>query len=187
MRRYTSQEIRREVGDNVNWQREPIAKIGDIIHIRGYGNKEFEVFSVQCTIDTFPTESYYDICYDVVSLNGEEYILAFQEDITVVESPLDVDYERLEYLSERSVEMDFERMNEILQGFDLVPDDNHTEMEEDVVEESKTETVDDLLDKLNDYNELIATVGEDYEEGDGYYRRKVDDIKAKLRGIIGGK
>lgn len=175
--------------------REPIAKIGDIIQIRGYGNRKYEVFSLQYAKDVFPTEMFIDICYDAVSLDGEDFIFAYQEDITVVQTPANVDYKRLEYLSEKSVNMNTDIMDDLLKGFEIVPDDaaeNITakETEEDEVEankeDDKPKNVDDLLDELIDYQELIRIVGEDYEDGDGYYRRKVDECMAKLAKMTGG-
>src|SRR5699024_7348318 len=100
-RKYTSQENQKGGVDNME-DRQPCAKIGDIIQIRGYGNRKYEVFSVQYTKDVYPSEMFVDICYDTVSLDGTDFILAFQEDITVVNTPENVDYKRLEYLAEKS-------------------------------------------------------------------------------------
>ena len=180
MRKYTSQENQKGGVDNME-DRQPCAKIGDIIQIRGYGNRKYEVFSVQYTKDVYPSEMFVDICYDTVSLDGSDFILAFQEDITVVNTPENVDYKRLEYLAEKSIEPFGDIFGGIFGGgFEIVASDDQFEKEGEEMPEEKTESIDDLLDELNDYKALIELFGEDYEDGDGYYKRKADECMTKL-------
>lgn len=168
--------------------RQPIAKIGDIIHIKGYGNRKYEIFSIQHTKDVFPTEAFVDICYDTVSIDGTEFNLAYQEDITVVTSPENVDYERLEYMSEKSLEDVGDTLEGILVGYEIVASDIKAFGNKGYNDPSKEDIgaeVDGLLDELSDCLQLIDMFGEDMYEGDGYYRMISEEIKSKLTKIIG--
>lgn len=182
------------------WEfREPIAKLGDIIQIRGYGSRKFEVFSISYAVDIDVIDMFEDVFYDVAALDSHDYMLACQEDIIVLETPTDVDYDRLE---EYLVRQDYAESTILkslgLDGYEVTEIDeqgseqDNEQEEEGVVDkreeiESRTDKVDRLLTELYDYYTLIGLVGGDYEEGDGHYRRKIDDIEAELKELTGGE
>lgn len=182
------------------WEpREPIAKLGDIVQIRGYGERKFEIFTLSYSMDMDAVDLFEDIYYDVAALDVPEYLLACQEDIIVVETPNEVDYDTLE---EHSVQNNIETYSYLssigLQGYEMVTgdtdevDDDNTEEGEIVPkqrkeDEKESDKVDELLTELSDYYTLVGLVGEDYEDGDGYYKRKIDDVKAELAELTGGK
>ena len=86
------------------YRREPVAKLGDVIQIKGYGSRKFEVYAVYYSFDMDAVDMFEDIYYDVASLDGKEYLMAWQEDIVVLETPDIVDYERLETHASRTFE-----------------------------------------------------------------------------------
>lgn len=173
------------------WEmREPIAKLGDIVNVRGYGHRRFEVFSVNYEAAMDAVESFEEIFYDVVSVDLADFMIAWQEDVTVVETPNEIDYEKLEGHSAQSY-------YDIISSFTIdynglmggnKPKEQITKKEEVGVPKnrSKSDKIDVLLDELYDYQTTINIVGDDHEEGDGYYRDKVDEIKAELAAMMGG-
>src|SRR5690625_4853708 len=90
--------------------REPIARLGDIIQIKGYGSRKFEVFHVAYSYEVDAVEEFEEIFYDASEINGEEITMAWEEDITVLETPNEIDYDRLEELSAKSFENVIESM-----------------------------------------------------------------------------
>lgn len=160
--------------------REPIARLGDIIQIKGYGSRKFEVFSVFYSLEVDAVEEFEEIFYDVSEINGEELLMAWQEDIVVLETPHEVDYERLEELSSKMFEDVLETFD-ITMGFKSTKVDKVEKEDADVPRNrSKADKIDTLLDELNRFRTLIKLLGEDEGDEDTYYRDKVDEIKAEL-------
>lgn len=203
--------------NNGDEMRQPVAKLGDIVHIRGYGNAEFEVFSVSSLNEINPLEWFEEITYDVARIVGKgvyaEQLLAYQEDITVVNTPNEVDYEQLEdHLIQRDMDINETLANLGLEGYEIFLTDEdamdkmNAQYEENMKEaiddiakgieetmgkvtprleapQDDDERIDELLTELIDYQELVAEVGNDYEQGDGHYWNHVEDIKKELRRI----
>lgn len=174
------------------WEmREPIAKLGDIVNVRGYGHRRFEVFSVNYEAAMDAVESFEEVFYDVVSVDLADFMIAWQEDVTVVETPNEIDYEKLEGHSAQSY-------YDIISSFTIdynglmggnKPKEQITKKEEvDVPKNrSKSDKIDVLLDELHRFQTLIEMMGEDDEDEDTYYRDRVDEIKAELAAMTGGK
>lgn len=178
------------------WEmREPVAKLGDIIQIRGYGSRKFEVFSISYTMDVDAVDIFEDVFYDVAALDSHDYMLACQDDIIVLETPIDVDYDRLEeYLVDQDYAQHMMLKSLGLDGYDApetISREEGSDVEKRKEGETKAETnaekVDRLLMELYDSYTLVGIVGEDYEEGDGHYKRKIDAIEAELKELAGGK
>src|SRR5690625_7516385 len=73
-----------------------IANIGDILLVAGYFGREFRVDSYTHEIDYQPDYTEENILYDVSDIITGEYILAYQEDISVIRraesvEPIDTD------------------------------------------------------------------------------------------------
>lgn len=164
--------------------REPIARLGDIIQVKGYGSRKFEVFSVFYSLEVDAVEEFEEIFYDVSEIDGEELMMAWQEDIVVLETPHEVDYERLEELSAKMFEDVLESFD-ISMGFESTKRDKAEKEASDMrkkaeEEQVRADRIDYMLTLLSDYTALVELFGEDYEEGDKYFAKKIDHINAKL-------
>src|SRR5690625_7825266 len=168
------------------WEmREPIAKLGDIINVRGYGHRRFEIFAVNYEASMDAHESFEEVYYDVISVDLADFMVAWQEDVIVVETPNEIDYDRLEEYSAQDY-------YDIISSFTVFEDVGKQKVSTNKEEvdvprnRSKSDKIDALMDEVYDYQTTINIVGEDHEEGDGYYRDKVDGIKAELAAMAGG-
>lgn len=179
----------------MKWNKvEPKADIGDIVKIRGYDDLEYEVYSVVIEGEHNVIESFSEITYDVAAyastgnlFNEYEVIhrMVYEEDLFVIERPYKVDGRQMEeYLAQRDVNI-FDTlfslntkifMNKFWE-VDTMINQQPTQKE---LDDYANETIDELLTQLYDYKELQQMFGDDYEEGDGYYKRKIDDIKTEL-------
>lgn len=174
----------------VNWEmREPIAKLGDIINVRGYGHRRFEVFAVNYEASMDAVESFEEVYYDVVSVDLADFIIARQEDVIVVETPNEIDYDKLEdYSAQGYYDIIPSFTIDISEYVDVGKPKESTNKEEVDVprNRSKTDKIDALLDDLNRFKTLIEMMGEDDEDEDTYYRDRVDEINAELAVMTGG-
>jgi len=131
----------------------PIANIGDIVRVEGYGLRTFEVvaYSYERYIDA--ENDVDDIWYDVACTQTTDLILAGQEDITVL----------------------------IRKG--ASPIGQLTPTIEEEPPEDDSPTIDDLLEELSDTLALIERFGEheDDERRDRKYSLRACEIKAKLK------
>src|SRR5690625_2462400 len=130
------------------WEmREPIAKLGDIINVRGYGHRRFEVFAVNYEASMDAYESFEEVYYDVVSVDLADFMIAWQEDVLVVETPNEIDYDKLEEYSAQDY-------YDIISTFTVFEDVGKPKVttskgEDDVPRNrSKTDKIDVLLDEL---------------------------------------
>lgn len=177
----------------------PVAELGDKIKLAGYGERMFTVYHVSLMFELDTLDFYEEISYDVAythkdGLGGErtEHLVAFQEDIRHVHRPHKFDQAELEnYLAQRDADIAETMASLGLDGYELVTPDGMTDQTNDLTENTADkkgvndrkieEEIDELLTQLSDYYTLVGLVGDDYEDGDGYYRRKIYAIKHELR------
>lgn len=153
------------------------AEIGDIILVAGHSFQEFQVESYTHSLDFEDDYVEEDITYDAADIESGEYLLAFQEDVTVIVKADKAD----DYIASKSgmSETNNKRprwTEEIEFTVELKP--------KEVV--PKGDKIDGLLDELSDVNAMIELFG-DHEDGDKRDRKyalKACEIKAKLRDIV---
>lgn len=145
-----------------------IATFNDIIVVAGYHGREFRVDSYTHEIDYQPNYTEEVIIYDISDVITGEYMLAYQEDISVIR--------RAE--SDEPIDTDF--------GWEYVGEMEYVREEDAPVrskEISKQERIDRLLMEISDYGELIRNFG----DGDGEYQAKINKAKGRLRELTGGE
>lgn len=94
MARFISQENRREEGDKMyasdgeNYETYKIPKAGlrDTVLVEGYGGREYKVVSVEHEIDYDDKDGgeYEEISYGLLCEGDASYIIAFDEDVTLL-------------------------------------------------------------------------------------------------------
>ena len=186
--------------EDKRYTRVPKACIGDIVNIKGYGNRTFEVLSIMHEIYVDADVSYDEVYYDCYSYSDGDYYFADDEDITVVSRPEQVDFERL---SEHSKNMDekWSNVSEMVDGMSEMLDQKINQAAKELGEafndvhkrdtnkrksKSKKERIDDLLIELYDVNQLIKNFGEheDDDRKDRKYSLRKNEIEAKLKEIV---
>lgn len=61
-----------------------IASFGDLVHVADYGDRIFTVESYSYSIQYYRHEAIEEIIYDLTDVETLEYLIAYQEDITVI-------------------------------------------------------------------------------------------------------
>ena len=166
-----------EVGDNLAKEfgrLKNIANIGDIVLVAGYHGREFRVDSYTHEIDYQPDYTEEVILYDVSDVITGEYLLAYQEDISVIRRA--GNEKSAPHAS--AIDTDF--------GWEYVGEMEYVREEDAPVrskEISKQERIDRLLMEISDYGELIRNFG----DVDGDYQAKINKAKDRLRELTGGE
>lgn len=135
----------------------PKANIGDLIKVNGYGMRIFRIDSVNYEYYRDEEEVHDGIFYETVDVQTMELLIADDSDITV--------------------------LTKAKPGApsEIIPTVRGAAVAEKKAEVRADESeINGLLDELSDYLSLIEMFGEDEEPGDGKYRKKVDEVKAKL-------
>lgn len=161
-------------------QMTPTAKIGDLVTIKGYGNRVFRVASLTHEITYEKDAEYEDIYYDCHCVTNDEYMLGSQDDITVV-CKADMSDRFLEnYEHPKFDEISpfnlFEFFNENTEVKPMT-----TKPETKVL--SKQERTDALLDDLLNVYQAMEVIG----DADGHYQRRIDEIEAELKEVNDGR
>ncbi len=132
-----------------------IANIGDIITVEGYELGIFQVESWTHEVDYQPDYIDETIIYDVTDMRNHQFLLAFQDDISVVCRADKAD----EYLRNLGIGNDIPKLD---YGYMIDPVWAHIESMSSLREEAeamankpkeitKEERIDRLLDEINDY------------------------------------
>lgn len=158
----------------------PVAKLGDIITIEGYGDLLFRVFNVSYSVEENAIDKFEDVYYDVVSLRDGEFVLADHYDATIVDSPAVADLDQLIehfYDSEQALQdtltslgMNESNIKHLSDKYDIVKED---------VDMSESNAIDKILDEINDWKELIEIVGEDKN-----YREHIARLENEMKNIV---
>src|SRR5699024_2346481 len=178
----------KDYGDGRHFGRmKNIAEIGDIILVAGYPFQEFQVESFSHNLDYQKEYVDEDIMYDAADIASGEYLLAFQEDITVIVKADKAD----EYIADKSGRHSGETPKDwagILADIDFTVIADVTKSGETTAEPSRDVRIDELLDELSDVNGLIELFGEheDDELEDRKYVLRKTEIEAKLIELTGG-
>src|SRR5690625_4608159 len=148
-----------------------IANIGDIVLVAGYQGREFRV-------DSYSHEVHYQsdyteevILYDVSDVITGEYMLAYQEDISVIRRA--GNEKSAPHAS--AIDTDF--------GWEWIGEMEYVR-EEDKPMKSKEEQIDLLLMEISDYKTLLRMPGDGSD--DEYHRGKIAKAEDKLRKLTGG-
>src|SRR5690625_1722247 len=141
------------------------ANIGDIISIKGYLGDLFIVESWTHELEYNEDLVIESIIYDVTDVKTGDFLIAFDEDVTVVE--------RAESKSKSKTVGDFLSVN--ININDIV---DSASKELSVCSES----IDKLLDEINDYHELIQMFGDD----NNAYKTRIEYAELKLKDIVEG-
>lgn len=168
------------------------ANLGDIITIGGYGEMLFRVFAKSYNEETNAYESYVDVFYDVISLETGEFLLADNEDITIIDSPSTVDTDTLKMHADdnsEAIKSIIETLgkydHEIMYSSSDENDDNigtEIDMSGHKIVDDDNSAIDKLLDEMNDWKELVKNFGEDV-----HYMTNIKRIKDELKRITGGR
>lgn len=70
--------------ENNNGRIKNIASFGDLVYVAGYGDRIFTVESYSYSIQYYRHEAFEEIIYDLTDVDTLEYLIAYQEDITVI-------------------------------------------------------------------------------------------------------
>ena len=151
-----------------------IANIGDIVVVKGYPGRKFRVESYTHELDFQPDYVDEAIIYDVTDERTGEYLLVFQEEVTVIrrmKKPFNVGDMRVDvgeylYKGGMSFEKEAEQMSEMRP-----------------VEHTKQERIDRLLTEIADYKYLIQIFGDE----EGRYQSRIASAKERLKELTGGK
>ena len=147
------------------------ANIGDIISVKGYLGDLFIVEAWTHELEYNEDLVIESIIYDVTDVKTGDFLIVFDEDVTVVE--------RAESKSKNRTVGDFLSVNININD---VMDGKTTS--EPAVESPRTssETIDKLLDEINDYHELIRLFGDE----NNAYKTRIEYAELKLKEITGG-
>ena len=141
-----------------------IANIGDIVTADGYEGREFQVESYTHELDYQPDYIAETIIYDLTDIVTFEYLMAYQEDISVKIKAEDAD----EYLKNAPKKpTTFEIKPSSLDVF--FPDagafiDIFANIKADEPAENKRD-IDDMLDEIRSYKTMIGVFGKDSGRG----------------------
>lgn len=146
------------------------ANIGDIISIKGYLGDLFIVESWTHELEYNEDLVIESIIYDVTDVKTGDFLIAFDEDVTVVE--------RAESKSKSKTVGDFLTVN--ININDIV--DSAAEVRASKEPSVCSESIDKLLDEINDYHELIRLFGDD----NNAYKTRIEYAELKLKDIVEG-
>ena len=152
------------------------ANIGDIISVKGYLGDLFIVESWTHELEYNEDLVIESIIYDVTDVKTGDFLIAFDEDVTVVE--------RAESKSKSKTVGDFLSVNINTNSFGEQMIDAIKEFEE-IKQQPRTdipESIDKLLDEINDYHELIQMFGDD----NNAYKTRIEHAELKLKDIVEG-
>ena len=163
------------------------ANIGDIVIDVNHPAREFQVVGYSHEIYTDADGEYEEITYDVYDVETCEFLIAFEEDLTVVvKAEMADDYLRSKYGINDNKPSDIERkiVDDILREFtakekeirEAKPINNKAEVSRDIND------VDTLLDEINDYKTLIKMFGDENKK----YELAICEAKAKLKELTEG-
>ena len=156
-----------------------IANIGDIVTADGYEGREFQVESYTHELDYQPDYIAETIIYDLTDIVTFEYLMAYQEDISVKIKAEDAD----EYLKNAPKKpTTFEIKPSSLDVF--FPDagafiDIFADIKADEPAENKRD-IDDMLDEIRSYKTMIGVFGKDSGRG-REFAGEIERIKDELR------
>ena len=169
------------------FKRKNKANIGDIVIDANHPAREFQVDGYSHEIYTDANGEYEEITYDVYDVETCEFLIAFEEDLTVVvKAEMADDYLRSKYGINASKPSDIERkiVDDIMKEFTA---------KEKALREAKAIVnkagdsrnkvdVDTLLDEINDYKTLIKMFGDENKK----YELAICEAKAKLKELTEG-
>ena len=132
-------------------KRKNIANIGDIVVVDGYPGRKFRVESYTYYVEY--TEGYIaeDVSYIVYDIETGEDLIAFQDEITVIQTAHTSKVVRNEKKEDGRSTRKWEQL-------------------------TYSEKIDYLLDELRDYQALIKMFGDENNE----YKNKIELVKKKL-------
>ena len=163
------------------------ANIGDIVIDANHPAREFQVDGYSHEIYTDADGQYEEITYDVYDVESCEFLIAFEEDLTVVvKAEMADDYLRSKYGINASKPSDIERkiVGDIMKEF-TAKEKALTEAK-DIVNKAESrqgkDDIDTLLDEINDYKTLIKMFGDE----DKKYELAICEAKAKLKELTEG-
>ena len=164
-----------------------IAEIGDIILVAGYPFQEFQVESFSHNLDYQKEYVDEDIMYDAADIASGEYLLALQEDITVIVKAEKAD----DYIKGKSGRHSGETPKDwsvILADIDFTGIADGGKSGEATTGPTQDDRIDELLDELSDVNGLIELFGEHEDDDlqDRKYVLRKTEIEAKLIELTGG-
>lgn len=156
-----------------------IANIGDIVTADGYEGREFQVESYTHELDYQPDYIAETIIYDLTDIATFEYLMAYQEDISVKIKAEDAD----EYLKNTPKKPStFEIKPSSLDVF--FPDvDAFIDIFADIKADEPAENkrgIDDMLDEIRSYKTMIGVFGKDSGRG-REFAGEIERIKDELR------
>lgn len=163
-----------------------IADIGDIITVKGYNLKEFQVESWTHEVK-YQTGCIDEvILYDVTDLKTHYFLLAYQEDVSVICRAnkadaylrnIGIQRKQAESNTQLKINSTWEHLGNM--SFKREEVDYKANKKVDHAEEAR---VDRFLDEIIDYKELIKNFG----DVEGEYQAKIDSAKSKLTIIAEG-
>lgn len=145
-----------------------IANIGDIVVVKGYPGRKFRVESYTHELDFQPDYVDEAIIYDVTDERTGEYLLVFQEEITVI---------RREGRADKATNYEYTG------GMTFKEKEAEQMSEMRPVEHTKQERIDRLLTEIADYKYLIQIFGDE----EGRYQSRIASAKERLKELTGGK
>lgn len=169
------------------------ANIGDIVIDANHPAREFQVDGYSHEIYTDAEGEYEEITYDVYDVETCEFLIAFEEDLTVVvKAEMADDYLRIKYGINDNKPSDIERkiVDDIMREFTAkekalreakdMPD-KPTANPQRPKEMTKQERIDRLLDEINFYKLLIELMGDEGRK----FELAICGAKAKLKEMTG--
>ena len=160
----------------MNPRMKPIAAIGDLVTISGYGARLFRVDSYTHEFLYERGAEYEDIYYDCTCATTAEYELGAQEDITVICKESEADALLAMYDHPEIDEEKTDDLNKLFVEVRIV-----TKPVEKTKEPTKQERIDALLDERNDVGSTDDFVI--VADAEAYKQRRIDEIDAKIKSI----
>lgn len=183
--------------ENNNGRIKNIASFGDLVYVAGYGDRIFTVESYSYSIQYYRHEAFEEIIYDLTDVDTLEYLIAYQEDITVICKASEAN----EYLA--NIERDI--TDEIPQspspgidggwpiGYEYVGDMTFEEVPETMTGNKDKhrydrDYVDDLLTELSDKMTLLRMFdGDGDDEFKERIEKRITEIKERIKATTEGK
>src|SRR5699024_4833179 len=141
-----------------------IANIGDIVTAEGYEGREFQVESYTHELDYQPDYIAETIIYDLTDIVTFEYLMAYQEDISLKIQAEDAD----EYLKNApenptTVELKPSSLDVLFPDAGAVNDIVADKKADEPAENKRS--IDDMLDEIRSYKTMIGVFGKDSGRG----------------------
>ena len=154
---------------------QPKAAIGDLIAVKGYGNRLFRVEEVLFERRFTKDETFDDILYDVHCVDTDEYVVTWDDDTTLIARASGAEI----HLRNRPADQRYD------------PDAKPKPISEWTVQISMSpkpkakapkpltnaQQIDKLLDKRNDLRAITEVIG----DSDGNYAGRIADIDTKIK------